>query len=73
MNEKPTSKGGHRMNYFPLLIKITDSHGLEPSARPGFDYDQYLIVNDINELPNNISFKVCQTNFTGHSVNKKAD
>lgn len=57
-------------NYFPLLIEITEPSGLEYDARPGWDYDAYLICNNINELPNGVSFKVLQTNFTGHSVRK---
>jgi len=61
------------MSYFPLLIQITQPHGLEPSARPGFDYDKYLIVEDVKDLPNNISFIVLQTNFTGHSVNRRCN
>lgn len=56
--------------WFPILIEITQPHGLEPGVTPGKDYDKYLIIKDFEDFPIGTSFKVLQYNFTGKSVNE---
>jgi hypothetical protein len=43
---------------FPVVIKINESHGLEPSSKEGRDFFYYYAINSPDEFPKEISFTI---------------
>lgn len=49
------------MNNFPIVIEITEPHGLEHGAEEGVDYFRYMLITSPDKLPSGVAFKIIAT------------